>query len=141
MYDERHVYKHKKPHHILNLTLTVLTLGLWIPVWIIMSVRGYKTVEKVYRGAGGNVKTEDYYVPVSEPKKLTVLSPTHLVARFGSDQQRRVLVTAMTVLAVLTVAAFTASVVVGVFCTIILAAQVPGYLIGLRKRKQDNENL
>lgn len=30
----------KRPNHILHLLLSVVTLGLWIPVWIIIAIAG-----------------------------------------------------------------------------------------------------
>lgn len=55
------------PNHVLHLILTILTLGLWLPVWILIaiSVNG-KTVVTTTAAAGGGAGGGGY-VPAPQP--------------------------------------------------------------------------
>lgn len=43
--------------HLLHLVLSVLTMGLWIPVWIFMAVVAGEKNKTLYLDKNGNVRT------------------------------------------------------------------------------------
>ena len=54
--DSAIIVKGHRPNHILHLILSVLTLGLWIPVWVCISVFGGQRRYLLTVGSDGAVR-------------------------------------------------------------------------------------
>ncbi|MBP7988850.1 hypothetical protein [Candidatus Neomicrothrix sp.] len=49
------VVKGKRPSHLLHLILSLVTLGIWIPVWILVAIFGGEKRKVLMVDAWGNV--------------------------------------------------------------------------------------
>ncbi|MDJ0924292.1 MAG: hypothetical protein QNJ77_06985 [Acidimicrobiia bacterium] len=52
------VIKGKKTNHVLHLILSVVTMGLWLPVWLILVILNQEEKRRLAVDAYGNISTE-----------------------------------------------------------------------------------
>lgn len=86
--DPMNAYSYRQPaNHTLHLILTLITCGVWAPVWIIMATAGRKTVNPYY-GSQIVIHQQPPQQPPQAPRGQYPPPPPYPPGQFGPPPQQ-----------------------------------------------------